>query len=330
MPPGMRSEQRDVAVIGAGVSGLTTAVCLAEAGLAVTVYADTEPEQTTSAVAGAIWGPHLVGPDDRVAGWAQCSLAIFRELAAVPAAGVQVMTGTESYRDEQPEPPEWTDGVGERHRCDPAGLPGGFASGWRFTAPVIWMPGYLGYLTARLRRAGGRIRISRTFGSLAQAAAQCDATIMVNCSGAGAHRLVPDPSVTPVRGQTVIAANPGLTEFRIGHAEPPADGVAYFFPHGSRLIMGGTEIHGDWSTQPDPATADQILAGCAELEPRLAAVEVLAHRVGLRPLRPRVRLEAGQTADGRPLLHNYGHGGAGVTLSWGCARELTDLVLTRD
>lgn len=325
----MGSGRRDAAVIGAGVSGLTTAVCLAEAGLAVTVYADTEPAHSTSAVAGAIWGPHLVGLDYRVAGWGQCSLGIFRELAADPAAAVQIITGTEVYRDEQPEPPEWTEGVGERHRCDPAGLPDGFASGWSFTAPVIWMPGYLGYLAARLRRAGGRLEIPRIFGSLTEAAAQCAAAVVVNCSGTGAHRLVPDPSVTPVRGQTVIAANPGLTEFRIGQAGPPDDGVAYFFPHGSRLVMGGTEIHGDWSTQPDPATADQILAGCAELEPRLAAVEVLAHRVGLRPLRPRVRLEAAETADGRPLLHNYGHGGAGVTLSWGCAREVTDLILAR-
>ena len=49
--------------------------------------------------------------------------------------------------------------------------------------------------------------------------------------------------------------------------------------------------------------------------------EVVAHRVGLRPARPSVRLEA----EGR-VVHNYGHGGAGVTLSWGCAEEVRDLV----
>ena len=41
-------------MIGAGVAGLTTAVCLAESGLAVTIQAGELPRQTTSAVAGAI------------------------------------------------------------------------------------------------------------------------------------------------------------------------------------------------------------------------------------------------------------------------------------
>ena len=50
---------------------------------------------------------------------------------------------------------------------------------------------------------------------------------------------------------------------------------------------------------------------------------VITERVGLRPCRPEVRLEAETLPGGRVLWHNYGHGGAGVTLSWGCARELT-------
>jgi D-amino-acid oxidase len=49
--------------------------------------------------------------------------------------------------------------------------------------------------------------------------------------------------------------------------------------------------------------------------------------VGLRPVRPSVRLEAEALGGGRRLLHNYGHGGAGVTLSWGCALDVTAEVL---
>ena len=52
----------DVLVIGAGVSGLTTGICLAEAGLSVTIRTAAPPGQTTSVAAGALWGLVRVGP----------------------------------------------------------------------------------------------------------------------------------------------------------------------------------------------------------------------------------------------------------------------------
>jgi D-amino-acid oxidase len=52
---------------------------------------------------------------------------------------------------------------------------------------------------------------------------------------------------------------------------------------------------------------------------------VKAVRVGLRPARPAVRLETEGTPGG-VIVHCYGHGGAGVTLSWGCAEEVADVV----
>jgi D-amino-acid oxidase len=75
------------------------------------------------------------------------------------------------------------------------------------------------------------------------------------------------------------------------------------------------------------ATARRIVAACADVEPAIAAAAVLSHRVGLRPVRPSVRLEAESFADGQTIVHNYGHGGAGVTLSWGCAQDAANLVL---
>jgi D-amino-acid oxidase len=325
----MGGREVDVLVIGAGVSGLTTAVCLAEAGLAVDVAATRPPRRTTSAAAGAIWGPHLVGMDERVARWGQVTLARLRHLADDPATGVRAVSGITCFRAARPpEPPAWTDGVGERARCEDAELPAGFTCGWRFTAPVISMPVYLGYLLARFLSAGGQVQDDCAFASLAAAAGQASADVIVNCSGIGAHDLVPDPAVLPVRGQVVVTANPGISEFFIGVGEAPGD-IAYLFPHEDTVVLGGTEQPGDWNQQPDPATAERILRQCAAIDPRLRHAAVLAHRVGLRPARPVVRLEAEDTGDGRLLLHNYGHGGAGVTLSWGCALEITGAVLDR-
>jgi D-amino-acid oxidase len=105
------------------------------------------------------------------------------------------------------------------------------------------------------------------------------------------------------------------------------DDLTYFFPHGDRVVLGGTEQPGNWSREPDPATAERIVAACAAIEPSLRAAQVVAHRVGLRPFRPHVRLETQVLPDGTTVVHNYGHGGSGVTLAWGCAQDAAALVL---
>ncbi|MGD0923943.1 MAG: FAD-dependent oxidoreductase [Streptosporangiaceae bacterium] len=316
----------EVLVIGAGVAGLTTGVCLAEAGLAVTIQADRLPQQTTSAVAGAIWGRHLVEDSDRVTRWCAEALDVLTALAAEPGTGIRLVAGMDAARTAYPRP-DWAAPLPGLRPCDPAALPAGFSAGWRYTAPVVSMPLYLDYLAGRLRRAGGQLTAA-PLDSLSQAVRQTTTPVIVNCTGAGARDFVPDPSVSPVRGQVVIAENPGITEFFIGGGDETHE-LTYVFPHASRVVLGGDEIPGDWSLDPRPATAQRILADCAAVDPRLGTVRILEHRVGLRPARPRVRLEA-ETApgdgDGRLLVHNYGHGGAGVTLSWGCAREAARLV----
>ncbi len=323
----MTSSEPDVLVIGAGVSGLTTAVCMAEAGVRVTISAARPPAQTTSAAAGAIWAPHLVGLDDRVARWGAATLARLLDLVTEPAAGVREVAGRQASRVKA-DPPDWVTALGGFRLCTDGELPAGFAAGWRFAAPVVTMPVYLAYLLARFRAAGGRLAAARdsAFGSLPEAASRTSARVIVNCAGIGARDLVPDRELMPVRGQVVVAANPGLTEFFIGLADESAD-LTYVFPHGDTVVLGGTEGRGDWSLEPDPATAERILRDCAAIEPGLRGARVMAHRVGLRPVRPMVRLEAGRLPGGQAIVHNYGHGGAGVSLSWGCAADTAELAL---
>jgi D-amino-acid oxidase len=321
----MTIQQPDVLVIGAGVSGLTTAICLAEAGCDVTVAAAGWPPHITSAAAGAIWGPHLVEKGERVARWGGVTLARLTDLAADPDSGVHLASGVTASASGSIDSFDWVKAIEPVVPCDPPELPAGYAGGWRLTVPIVSMPVYLGYLRARLERAGAALR-EAAFGSLDEAAELTGARVIVNCSGIGAASLVPDPEVTPVRGQAVVIENPGLTEFFVGVSEASGD-LRYYFPHGDIMVLGGTEEAGNWSLEPDPATAEGILSRCAAVEPRLRGATVTAHRVGLRPVRPSVRLEA-DSLDGRLVMHNYGHGGAGVTLSWGCAQEVTAAVLS--
>jgi D-amino-acid oxidase len=312
--------EADVVVVGAGGVGLTTAISLAEAGLTTEVVTAAQPAQTTSVAAGAIWGPVRCGPADRCYQWAQTGLEVLSALAAEPAAGVHQLSGREVCA-EFDAPPPWTAMLPSLRVLGPADLPAGFVAGWQYTAPAVNMPVYLEYLLRRYLGLGGTMT-ARTVTSLAAVAAP----VVVNCTGIGARTLVPDEELVPVRGQVVVLENPGITEFYLDHGTGGVDYV-YLFPHGDTVVLGGTAHEGATDLAPRPEIADRILRDGAAVFPALRGARVVAQRVGLRPVRPSVRLEADTLPDGRVLWHNYGHGGAGVTLSWGCARQVTEAIL---
>jgi D-amino-acid oxidase len=102
----------------------------------------------------------------------------------------------------------------------------------------------------------------------------------------------------------------------------------YILPHGDKVVLGGTAEAGCWDLEPDAGTAQAIVARCADIMPSLADAPVLENRVGLRPGRPCIRLDEQPQPNGGRLIHSYGHGGAGVTLSWGCAKEVHGILHT--
>jgi D-amino-acid oxidase len=199
----------------------------------------------------------------------------------------------------------------------PSPLPG-FACGWRFTAPVADMSHYLPWLERRLAGLG----VVPEARSLAELREVRDADVVVDCAGLGARELVPDASLTPVRGQVVVVEQVGLAEWAVAEDE---EVLTYVVPRLDDVVVGGTAEEGAEDLAVDPATAAAILARAEALVPELAGARVLGHKVGLRPARPSVRLDA-ERRDGRTVVHCYGHGGAGVTLSWGCAEEVVALV----
>ena len=299
-----------VIVVGAGVVGLTCAVRLLEAGHRVDVVARDLPRETTSVVAAAIWYPHLAYPQDRVTAWAARSYEVFADLAdAHPAAGVRMLAGTEVMTSPTPDP-WWRPAVPDLTRV--RALPPGYADGWSFLAPVVSMPTYLDWLVDRVVALGGSLT------RLNLPALPRGGDLVVNCTGLGARLLGADASVTPVQGQVVVLEQTGLDHWMLDSAGP-----TYVVPRETEIVVGGTGVAGEWSRTPSPATAEDILARATTLVPGLRHARVLRHKVGLRPARPSVRL-ARDDPDPR-VVHCYGHGGAGVTLSWGCADEVAAL-----
>lgn len=313
----------DALVIGAGVSGLTTAICLAEAGYPVRVWAAEPPQRTTSAVAGALWGPSFQEPLDATLTWTQTSLEAFQQLAADATTGVRLATVTSvgdlPAGDELP--PQVTSIPGLRP-CAADEVPAGYRTGFRGTMPVVDMPTYLDYLQSRLAAAGTEIEI-RHVTDLTQATGA--SPVVVNCAGLGARDLVGDRTVRPVRGQHVVLTNPGIDDAFIELTAQPE--FTSFVVHRERIVCGGNVTQDDWDLTVDTDLTRRILDRCRRVEPRLADAQVIETLVGLRPVRPAVRVEAEQLG-GALVVHNYGHGGNGVSLSWGCARQATTLVTT--
>jgi len=302
-----------VIVIGAGVTGLTVGVRLGEAGYEVHLLARELPLETTSAVAAALWYPYRAHPVERVLSWSERSLEEFTALAGGNEdCGVVMRSGMELVRERNDIPP-WAPVVPDFARLDSAPPPYGDA--WTFTAPVIEMPVYLTWLRQRLELAGGTVT------RMALSALPDRADLVVNCAGIGARLLASDRSVAPVRGQVVRLAQVGLERWLLD-----GSGLTYVVPRSRDIIVGGTDVEGEWGRRPDPTAAGQILDRAVALLPALADAAVLGHRVGLRPARPTVRLELDDSSSGHPIIHCYGHGGAGVTLSWGCADDVLQLV----
>jgi D-amino-acid oxidase len=305
-------------VLGAGACGLACSERLLAQGFEVEVWAREHQLETTSSIAGAIWYPFHAQPLARVRGWAFDSLARYRELARDARCGVVFRSGCEVFGPgAEPEP--WIGELPALRELEARELPRGSARGFEFQAPVVETPVYMAWLERRVAGLGAHLC---TRNVLAFEEAFERAPVVVDAAGLGARELARDSDLHAVAGQLVRVEQQGLERFWLDFsgAQP-----TYVIPRAHDVVLGGSLEEEPADEGARRAALEGIRERCRALEPRLEAARELGTARGLRPVRSSVRLEAESPRPGRLLVHDYGHGGAGITLSWGCAEEVAGI-----
>jgi D-amino-acid oxidase len=321
-----------VAIVGAGVSGLTCGVLFAERGYRTAIFAEDMGQRTTSGAAAALWFPYDAEPADKVIAWALETYKVLADLSRDSRAGVSMTELRQFSRVSEVQIPDWAIALGARrlHASSVANAPcaipnppgancDGFTSGFALTVPLMDTTIYLDYLVQRLVAGGGSIHSSVRFDELEDVSREFDRVI--NCAGIGSRTLVHDADLEPHRGQVAIVPKIDNLSCAIVCDDAP---LMYAIPRTNDCVFGGTNELSD-ELAVYPATTERIVAECSRVL-NIDNPQVIAERVGLRPFRKSgIRLERNCLRDGRPVIHNYGHGGSGFTLSWGCADTVFQL-----
>ena len=325
-----------IAVVGAGVSGLSVALCLADtlrsSAISVTVIADKFSTQgITSDKAGAVMYPFdsnysgetTTNYKKDVQRWSVVTHEWMKKVyESAEDCGLEKKSAIKCYEGEPPLPwykdlyPEFK--VLSPEEIKSYDLPSRLKTVWKFNIFIVNPPKYLQCLTERFREKGG-ILIKKKIHNLHELSEPFD--VIINCTGLGARELVGDLSVYPVRGQLVKVEGPQVPAIFEGNAH-----VSYIIPRGGSIFLGGTADQHNWSTACDAAQVADIYRKCVELCPQLEGRKVIGSWACLRPARERVRLEVDKSFKSSLLIHNYGHGGSGFILSWGCATQVAQIV----
>lgn len=262
----IKSDQRQVAVLGCGVVGLATARLLQQIGRAVTIYAKALPPETTSNSAGGFWFPYSVFDADRETQAfhqqflqsVKFSYSYFQQFAGddysvrwLPTYVItdEAFTDTEMLGSKGPFPevfPDMRDLQPSEHR-----FPYKYVR--QFRAMMIEPHAYLRALLRDFRLAGGRV-VLQEFHKLAEVTTMPE-PVVVNCTGLGARALFSDKELIPIKGQLTYL----LPQPEVNYAVLAGD--LYMLPRHDGIALGGTHVRGDWSLEPDLVAKSRILAG---------------------------------------------------------------------
>ncbi|EDO36103.1 predicted protein [Nematostella vectensis] len=338
-----------VAVVGCGVIGATSALEILQSNPSVrlTVIADTfSPENTSDGAAGLLM-PFAVGETDPglVRRWFKETMRRFEELLRseiAPELGVFRASGC-LVADHQQEIPDWKDlvyGFKQMSREELERFPLSAKIGFVFETIIAQGSYYIPWLMKRIQHYGGKI-VKRRLDSFQELARSFD--VVVNCCGLGAKGLAQDRHMFPIRGQILRVKAPWIKQFILyeKYEDLKAGRLNDIIPQMDHVVLGGCAQAGSFNTVPTLQDTVNIIEDTSKVIPALKNAEVISNWSGLRPGRKTVRLEKEvmlfKDESGciikLNVVHNYGHGGAGPSLSFGCAKDTADLVaqiLSRD
>lgn len=320
-----QSNQLKIAIVGGGIIGVSSALALQQEfpSAEVTIFSEKWSPMTTGDVSAGFIYPYAIGEQTRPCLLKQTlvdTMKFYEKLIKNPASGKFGLSLLTMYDLSQetsmkvPHFPELYD-VRAMESKEVAKMFPSYRSGVVATTYIAEPTLLLPFLMSKFEGSGGQL-MTRKINALNQLTPNHD--LVINCTGLGARYLadVQDMSVEAVRGQVVRVRAPWIR-----HAVMA--GSSYILPNRDCVILGGTKEFGNYNLNPDPATSVRILRECAKLVPSLEQAEKIGDFVGLRPYRPSLRIEV--DAHNPKVIHNYGHGGSGVTLCWGSALEVAKL-----
>ena len=307
-------------MVGQGVAGLTCAMRLYEKNSRITLFSKDSFEHTNSMAAGAYWWPHKAYPKDKISRWAQESYQYYSALCLIPEAGIRFRQHRRFCIDPDENAyalslvEDWQD-------LDTKDYDLACHSAFIANLPVIDVPVYMAYLRQSLKSNGVQF-VQQELKKPQELFPEFD--LVINCTGVDARHFVDDESVFPIGGQLVrISHTEGLKQStRLYQQDTEA---TLILPRTNDVVLGGTARNNDWNRTPDPQDTHDIFQRCSELVPEIKTSTVLGSSIGLRPGRHEVRLEQEESIKGQPVIHNYGHGGSGFTIAWGCAGDVCTL-----
>lgn len=305
---------KNIAIAGAGISGLSCAYKLSTSDHHITVYAKEFSPNITSNRAAAFWFPYHIRNDKRGIRWCRTSFSFYEQMSHNPTTGISMHKIIKAIREGVEEETTWLDFMPpySYKELKSKELPDGYVKGYSAMVPLIETQIFLPYLMNMLKATGVSF-IEQEIKDLSQLTSKHD--IVINCTALGARTLCNDETIIPVRGQVcLLSPRKGLPVF-LDNEKP-----LYIVPRQDAIIIGGTYEENVFDETTEPETIEMILQKAYEVMPELKEQNVTGSWAGLRPYRPQVRLEK----EGN-IIHNYGHGGSGFTLAFGCAEEVVRL-----